>query len=275
MRAIWIRDSEEGLSDADLDAMLETTGPASDPAKRNPNPLTAAGLVELLDAIIKRSNRRLEAAAEVFGLDIQRLHRTAEAEKKNGDVDRVTANMIALEREFSRRGQVYRRLTKWILTNAEFLHRNMIEKGRERMIAEMVEYFEGGNTAGKVNQEYANAVRDYFNLELEADDTECRLVSCCVLFDLDRESITERAAIIEYDGGESRTTATMRAVWYALRDRQPDISEMDAQSHFDYWDTERGWNGVKSIEWMAALMASEPKPTTSDIPRPSFRRVAV
>lgn len=274
MRAVWIRDAEEELSDADLDAMLDTTGPASDPAKRTLNPLTATGLVELLGAVIRRSNRRLEAVAEVFGLDMARLLETAEAAEHNGEIDRVTANMLALEREFSRRGTVDRRLTKWILTNAECLRRNMAGKGREQMIAELVEYFNGGNTAGKSNQQYAGMVRDYFDQEIEADDTECKLAACCVLFDLDRESVTERAAIIEFDGGESRTTAAIRAVWYALREKQPDISEMFAQSHFDYWDPEQGWNGVESLEWMAALLESEPKPATASIPRPPLKRVS-
>ena len=272
MRAVWIRDTEE-LSDANLDAVLGATGSVADPAKRNPNPLTATGVVELLGVIIERSNRRLEAVAEVFDLDLELLHRTAETEERDGEIDRVTANMVALEREFSRRGPVDRQLTKWILTNAESLRRNMAGKSREQMIAEMVEYFNGGNTAGKSYQKYANAVRDYFDLDLEADDTECKLAACCVLFDLDRESVTERAAILEYDAGLSRTTATMRAIWYALREKQPDISEITAQSAFDYCDSKQGWSGEESLEWMAALLENGQKPEAASTPRPP-RKVA-
>lgn len=256
-RIDWVRDTE-ALSGADLDAMLGATDPVVDPSKRNPTPLTATGLVELLGSIIERSNRRLAAVAVVFDLNLERLQQTAEAAEQDGMVDRLTANMIALEREFSRRGPTVRRFTKWILQNAEHLRRLIVEKGRAQAMAEAVGYFEGVNAIGKCNSEYAAAVRQYFDIEREMGDTECNLMACCILLGLDYESIVERAAILEHDAGMPRTTATMRAIWYALQERRPGISEYMAGCIFDFaapmleQEQKNGWSRTETIDAVLA-----------------------
>lgn len=265
MRAEWIRDTEP-LSDTDLDAMLGTAGKPSDPAKRNPEPLTATGLADLLGVVIGRSNRRLAAAAEVFGLDNERLHRTAEAAEQSGTVDRVMANLSALERELGRRGPVARPLTKWILANAESLKAMMEADGldHDQMADALARYFEGDNAQGKSNPEYAEAVRLYFDQRRESLDTDAKLIACCYLFGLDHESVVERAAILEFDAGAPPTTAAMRSVSFAIQERQPRISEYTAGMFFDIateameHEIELGWNRSQTSAWIAARIQCAP-----------------
>jgi hypothetical protein len=262
-RIDWIRETGE-LSDADLDGSLGESGTAADPTKRNPNQLTATGLVELLTAIIARSNRRLAAAAKVFSLDLERLEGTAQVAERDGEVDRVTANMAALERELSRRGPTAWPLTKWLLANAEGLLRAKSERGVKAMIAETVAYFEGGNAEGKINRGYAEVFRQYFDAAREATDAENKMRACCTLFAWDFEVVAERAAILEFDAGLLRTAATIQAVWHMLHDQQPDIFEMDAGLVFDLApsalevEQKQGWPRDETFAWIVARLQDAP-----------------
>lgn len=253
-----IRDTAP-LSDTDLDAMLETTGTTTDPAKRNPNPLTAGGMADMLGDIIQQRRRAVLTLCGMMGLDCTRVVGAFDAAEGFGDADPLNALYDLLEHELGRRGPVARRLTRWLVKHAFSFVAAQDAGGwdRDQLVGEMVAHLDSERP------EYAGAVHCYFDPEREALDTDDKLLACCILFDLDAEGIEERAAIIEFDTGLTRTTATMRAVWFALRNRHPRISEAMAGVLFDLsaaaleHEQVNDWRHSETVAWIMDQLHGE------------------
>lgn len=258
MRALWLRDSDE-LSDSDLDALLGTEGDPSDPSKHNPNPLTAAGLAELLGAVASRKRREAAVLCGLLDLDVAEVMADYDAIEDFGDSDPASALLEVLERELGRRGPVSRGLTAWLVRNAFDFADTQEANGwtREQLGDAIAKHLE------PTRLEYARAVWVYFNPKWDDRHVELCLLASCILLGLDVEAVREKAAILEFDAGMNRAAATMRAVSYAIRDRCADFWEPLSGAFFDLaqraydLELENGWLRARTIEWIAEQLLGD------------------
>lgn len=73
------------------------------------------------------------------------------------------------------------------------------------------------------------------------DESDQNLAAAAELFGLDLEALEERAGIVEYDGGVSRTTANRQATTWAIQQRDPDLGDRAARWMFE--------NAAAVLEW--------------------------
>lgn len=85
-------------------------------------------------------------------------------------------------------------------------------------------------------------------------ESDRSLSAACELTGLDHESTEERAGILQYDAGASRTSANKQAVAMALRERDPDMPALAIRWLFDnaaaVLDLERkkDWSREKTVD---------------------------
>lgn len=261
------------LSDADLDAILDTTGSAADSARHNPESLSAGGLADALGDIVQTWRRSTLALCGLMQLDSGRVVGTFDALADFRGLDPLTVLCELTERELSRRGPVARSLTRWLLKNVFTFTGIQDANGwdRKQMGDAIAAHLQGEQP------DYAWAVASYFDPEQEHLDTDCKAAACCVLLALDYDAVMERAGILEFDDGLPRTAATMRAVWFALRERQPRISEQGTGLFFDLSsaaleaEESNGWKRAKTIDWLMERLNGTPLA----VPFPAAKAVAI
>ncbi len=278
IKANWIRDNNP-LSDADLDKLLGqmtgyrrcNKGAVADPTRNNPTPLPGSDLVGLLSIIIAQENRQLTALIGLLDLDGEVISTTIDAI----DGDPVTSIFEVLEVELSRRGPVARPLTRWLLKNVLSLA-NIAEMhgwDKARLSEELTVYF---TNSGR--PDYADAIGLYFG-EDDVDETELKLLSSCLLLALDYEVVAERAAIMEYDGGMTRTRATMTAVVDAILEKLPSLGEITARCFFETsekaleMEESHGWTRNETNQWIRDRLFGTSDDLSSRHPVPKRRAV--
>jgi hypothetical protein len=250
MRMAFLAD-DEPTSGADLAAVLGTSGEV-DGRVRNPTSFAPAEMAGLLGSIIQRARVETMTLAGLTGLDGQRIAMEYDAVADFTHCDPVRTLRLLLEKELGQRGPVARSLTRWLLEHS-FAFAEMAEANswsRERLAEEIASKLAGSNA------EYASAVRQYFEPEREAVNTENRLQACCTLFGLDYESVAEKAGTLEFDAGMGHTTAAIHAFWYAIGCRHPTTSLATAAAVFDLsldaLDAKQasGWSMAETIAWL-------------------------
>ena len=91
-----------------------------------------------------------------------------------------------------------------------------------------------------------------------ADESDHALHVVAELFSLDLESLEERAAILQYDGGLARVSANRLAVTYALQEFDQEITDRAAKWYFQNasailgLEREKDWSRAETVTELQA-----------------------